>query len=106
MAKFRRKKRARRRTVYGSTLERCAQCGELKKCNHTKCAWCHQPLCYRVSFGVIWLDCEYGIVQTRNRETQEITTYNIPIHECMAKRIALLPSDREWFGNPFWYITQ
>lgn len=100
MAKtYRKKKVGRKRVIYGKTLERCVQCGQLEYCNHTKCEWCHQPLCYRVSFGLVWMDCEYGIIQRRDRNTGEIFTYHMPAHKCKAKIVA------HWDANWWCYIV-
>lgn len=94
MAKtYRRKKRIVRRRIFGATLEKCVHCGRIDKINHTKCVYCNQSLCYSVAFGVVWQDCEYGILQRRDRETKEILTYYFPEHMCLGKKITeKLPS--------------
>lgn len=92
MAKSRYKvrKKGGKRVVYGKSRERCCQCGELDWINHTKCAWCHQPLCYKYAFGIVFLDCEYGMIQRRDRTTGEIRTAWIPPHMCQDKKLTIL----------------
>jgi hypothetical protein len=95
--KYKRKKRFGKRILMGRTYERCVECGELRYCNHTKCPWCGQVMCYRVAFGIIFLDCEEGMIQRRNKDTGDIVTVffgkghwcqeKVYQHELMYKRV-------------------
>lgn len=108
-----RMRKAGKKNLSGRTKERCVHCNELTYIawggeevyrSHTRCAWCKGPLCKSESFGVIWKDCEDGIIERRDRDTGKITRWNFRPHNCLLKRLAHLPTDSQWFGDPFWFI--